>query len=567
MKRQSFVLSAIILALGGFFAKAIGALYKIPLTNILGSGGMGLYYLIFPIYSLIITICSSGLSVSLATNVARCRKVRNRYNEQKLLRVALVLGFAISVVFATIIITISKPLAYAQGNINAYKGYIAIAPAIIISTLIAVLRGYFQGVENMVPTTISLIIEQIVKLSVGLILAHQLCQYGIQYAVLGAVVGVTISEVVALIIISINFFTYKGQLYYNYRNLNYKSRQKLKVLPILKCNNKYSLARNNNSKLYKCSSLAVRYTTKKALKILLSISLPSMLSSIIIPISTMLDSLMIINILSNSGYSSLVSTSLYGLWGGIVQTLLSLPTIIVSAIATSLVPSLSGLVAQNDTNEIKKKVAFFIKLTWVLSLLMFVIVFVFAEDILMFLYGDGLSNSVIDELYYATKMLKISSVSIVYYAFLQTFTSIMQSIGKSFIPVIALGCGIIIRTILITVLVGNANINIFGAIIANIVFLIIATILMAFALKYYIDIKYNFYNHLIKPIIVSAILLVGMIIVKWGLKGIINYFFAMIISAIIGVVIFVIWVYFSKIFTPKEKSAFNLRKKTISRNK
>ena len=567
MKRQSFVLSAIILALGGFFAKAIGALYKIPLTNILGSGGMGLYYLIFPIYSLIITICSSGLSVSLATNVARCRKVRNRYNEQKLLRVALVLGFAISVVFATIIITISKPLAYAQGNINAYKGYIAIAPAIIISTLIAVLRGYFQGVENMVPTTISLIIEQIVKLSVGLILAHQLCQYGIQYAVLGAVVGVTISEVVALIIISINFFTYKGQLYYNYRNLNYKSRQKPKVLPILKCNNKYSLARNNNSKLYKCSSLAVRYTTKKALKILLSISLPSMLSSIIIPISTMLDSLMIINILSNSGYSSLVSTSLYGLWGGIVQTLLSLPTIIVSAIATSLVPSLSGLVAQNDTNEIKKKVAFFIKLTWVLSLLMFVIVFVFAEDILIFLYGDGLSNSVIDELFYATKMLKISSVSIVYYAFLQTFTSIMQSIGKSFIPVIALGCGIIIRTILITVLVGNANINIFGAIIANIVFLIIATILMAFALKYYIDIKYNFYNHLIKPIIVSAILLVGMIIVKWGLKGIINYFFAMIISAIIGVVIFVIWVYFSKIFTPKEKNAFNLRKKTISRNK
>ena len=52
MKGRSFVLSAIILALGGFFAKAIGALYKIPLTNILGSSGMGLYYLVFPIYSL-----------------------------------------------------------------------------------------------------------------------------------------------------------------------------------------------------------------------------------------------------------------------------------------------------------------------------------------------------------------------------------------------------------------------------------------------------------------------------------------------------------------------------------
>ena len=97
MKSKSFVLSALILALGGFFAKAIGALYKIPLTNILGSSGMGLYYLVFPVYSLIITICSSGISVALSTEVAKCRKLRHRYNEQKLLRVALIISFIICI--------------------------------------------------------------------------------------------------------------------------------------------------------------------------------------------------------------------------------------------------------------------------------------------------------------------------------------------------------------------------------------------------------------------------------------------------------------------------------------
>ena len=56
MKKQSFVISAIILALGGFFAKAIGAIYKIPLTNVLGSSGMGIYYLVFPaVFCLIFT--------------------------------------------------------------------------------------------------------------------------------------------------------------------------------------------------------------------------------------------------------------------------------------------------------------------------------------------------------------------------------------------------------------------------------------------------------------------------------------------------------------------------------
>ena len=169
MKGRSFVLSAIILALGGFFAKAIGALYKIPLTNILGSSGMGLYYLVFPIYSLFITICSSGINVALATEVAKCRKVRHRYNEQKLLRVGLYISFLLSLIFTIITLLISFPVAELQGNINARFGYVAIAPAIIISSIIATLRGYFQGVENMVPTTVSLIVEQIVKLSFGLI--------------------------------------------------------------------------------------------------------------------------------------------------------------------------------------------------------------------------------------------------------------------------------------------------------------------------------------------------------------------------------------------------------------
>ena len=225
MKKQTFIISALILALGGFFAKAIGALYKIPLANILGSSGMGIYYLIFPIYSLLITISSSGIAVCLATEVAKCRKIRHRYNEQKLLRTALVLTFVISFLFMLIIILVAKPIAQLQGNINGYLGYIVISPAIIISSMIATLRGYFQGIENMIPTTVSLIIEQVVKLSVGLVLAHLLCVKGIEYAVIGAILGVTISEVIAFVIIAINFFTYKGQLHYNYRNLNYRKNQ------------------------------------------------------------------------------------------------------------------------------------------------------------------------------------------------------------------------------------------------------------------------------------------------------------------------------------------------------
>jgi stage V sporulation protein B len=97
--------------MGGFFAKAIGALYKIPLANILGSSGMGIYYLIFPIYSLFITLSSSGVAIALSTEVAKCRKIRHRYNEQKLLRVSLIITFLISLFFTIITIVFSKIIA------------------------------------------------------------------------------------------------------------------------------------------------------------------------------------------------------------------------------------------------------------------------------------------------------------------------------------------------------------------------------------------------------------------------------------------------------------------------
>lgn len=564
MKRSSFVLSAIILTLGGFFAKAIGAIYKIPLTNILGSSGMGIYYLVFPIYSLVIVLCSSGISVALSTEVAKCRKIHHRYNEQKLLRIALVISFLLSLILSIVIIVLSTVLSEFQGNINARLGYIAISPAIILSTLIATIRGYFQGIENMVPTTVSMIIEQVVKLSVGLVLAHKLCVYGVSYAVLGAILGVTISEVVALIIIVINFIAYKGQLDYNYRNLKYKGKRKCDVGKICKSKKIYEKCKINiPQKVYLSNSKLIRYSNKVAFKKLMKLALPCTLSSILIPITTMIDSFLVINLLVDLGYTLAIATSLYGLWGGIVQTLISLPTIIVSAIATSLVPALSGLVVKNNSMEIKNKIAFYIKLSFVISIAMFVLFFIFAEDLLAFLYGDGLSSDVIDEMLICTTMLKFSSLSIIYYSFLQTFTTILQTMGKSQIPFFALLIGTIIRIILTILLTKVSAINIFGVVIANILFLTVADVILASYISRNIMLEYRLFDHLFKPVILGICTLLLCELIKFAFKNIISYMPLAIISGLIGMAVFVFLVYFGKIFTPKELEQFKFKRKKI----
>lgn len=562
MRKQTFVISAIILTLGGFFAKAIGALYKIPLTNILGSSGMGVYYLIFPIYSLIISLCSSGVSVALTCEVAKCRKIRHKFNEQKLLRVSLLLSFFSSLIFAIIIIFSARYLASLQGNVNAYTGYIAIAPSIILSCLIATLRGYFQGIENMIPTTISLIVEQIVKLGLGLILAHKFCVYGIEYAVLGAVLGVTLSEVVALIIIVINFLLYKGQLDFNFRNICYKPKRKIQVPAIIK-SKRHLVKTNYKSKKnhYVCNSKWVKYTNSVAIKKILKIALPTTLSSILIPISSMLDTFMIINLLFKSGYSMIVSTSLYGLWGGVIQSLISLPTIVISAITTSLVPSLSGLVYKNDTNEIRKKVAFYIKLTWVLSIFMFVCLYVFSPDILRFFYGEGLNDGVLNELEIATNMLKISSLSIIYYAFLQTFTSILQTIGKSHVPFLTLLFAVVLRTFMVFVLTQIPSINIYGVVISNIVYLGISDMVLACVIIRKIELNLNGLS-LFKPLLYGIILLSVLELSHMALQNVLGYINTTIILALVSLIVYPILVYFGKVFNSHELKLFGKKKLT-----
>ena len=566
MKRHSFIISAIILTMGGFFAKAIGALYKIPLTNILGASGIGLYYLVFPVYAIIISLSSGGIAVAVATEVAKCRKIRHRYNEQKILQVSVIISFLLSLVLTIITILIAKRLAELQGNINARVGYIAIAPAIILSSIIATIRGYFQGIENMVPTTVSLIIEQIVKLSLGLILAHKLSSLGINYAVLGAILGVTMSEVVAIIVITINFVLYKGQLDFNYRQLISRGRKKIKSLGFVKCG-LVSICKNHlNHKVYKCYKDRHRYSAREAFLRILKIALPSTMSGLVLPIATMLDSFLIINILVKSGVSTVTATSLYGLYGGVVQSLISLPIIIVTAIATALVPALSGLLVHNDTNEITNRTNFFIKITWLVSILAVIVVFVFADGIIKFLYGDGLNSITINEFEFAVKLLKMSSISIVYSAFLQTNTAILQVVGGASVPFWASALMLPIRIVLLFILIPIPSINIFGAVIANTVYLLLINIVLVWKIKRKIALKYSLYFHLLKPIIIGLLcLLVGVIMYTLTSK-ISNYMVAMVTVGILIVSMYVLWLYFGRVFTNREKVYFRFRRKITKKH-
>lgn len=152
---------------GGFIAKLIGALYRIPLTNLIGGYGMGLYQMVYPFYCLLLTVSATGIPSSIAKMTAEKRA--RGISDKGVLKSALILFLSIGAVGALLMTALAPVLSRAQDYPDLKSGYIALAPSVFLVSAISVFRGWFQGENKMFPTALSEVTEQVVKVGLGLL--------------------------------------------------------------------------------------------------------------------------------------------------------------------------------------------------------------------------------------------------------------------------------------------------------------------------------------------------------------------------------------------------------------
>ena len=170
-KRSSFAVGAMVLAGAGFVSKFLGAIYRIPLTNILGAEGIGMYQLVFPIYALMLTLSSGGVPSAIARLVAERSGVNDEEGAKKVFFSSAVLLTLFGGIAVLSLVLLARPLAALQGNEALRYGYYAIAPAILIVAGSAYFKGWFQGNLDMMPSAYTQLIEQGVKMGAGLFLS------------------------------------------------------------------------------------------------------------------------------------------------------------------------------------------------------------------------------------------------------------------------------------------------------------------------------------------------------------------------------------------------------------
>ncbi|MDD5017940.1 MAG: polysaccharide biosynthesis protein [Eubacteriales bacterium] len=483
--QKSFVKGAAILGAAGLVVKLIGAIFRIPLTNIIGWEGMANYQVAYPLYAALVVISTAGLPAAISRMVSERVTVGDFKGAHKVFQTAFKVLLIIGIVSTIILLSISGLIANATGIPSAKLSLMMIAPALLFVALLSAYRGYFQGLQEMVPTAATQIIEQIVKLGAGLYLASLWIDKGVEYGAAGALLGVSISEICALVLV-IGLYNRK----------------------------KKDLKENRR----KHGSRALLSPDKSTAKELLRIAVPITLGACIMPIVGLLDTLIVTNTMATINYSAynlLSPIDSFGVLTGSVNPLINMPAVLSLALCMSLVPAISEAKTRKDAASVGTRSAMGFKLAILIGLPCAVGMYLLAQPIITLLYSSRLSSgglsaeeiAVIKEgLRIGAELLRTLSIGVLFLTMLQTMTGILQGAGKQHIPLINLGIGAVVKVVLSIALIRIPSLNINGAAIGTAACYGIAALLNIAAVIKYTKPNIKAGSGLLMPVISTAVM-------------------------------------------------------------
>ncbi|EQB35850.1 stage V sporulation protein B [Virgibacillus sp. CM-4] len=353
MTKQTFLQGTLILILAGMITRFLGFINRIVVARLMGEEGVGLYMMALPTFFLVITLTQLGLPVAISKRTAEAEAQGDHAKIKKILIVSLVITGISSIIFTTGMILATPFIATTLlTDDRTLYPLLAISPIIPIIAISSVLRGYFQGKQNMKPQSYAQVIEQIIRISCVALFVKLLLPYGLEFAAAGAMFSIILGEFVSLL--------------YMVRMFKLKKRIKIR-------SRFFSYLRSS----------------RDTLKELFSIALPSTGSRMIGSISNFLEPILVAQSLAIAGISSTLATKQYGELTGYVLPLLFLPTFITHSLSTALVPSISEAEATNNTKLIHYRIHQSIRISFSSGAIATIVLTLFSVPILTYMYGTG----------------------------------------------------------------------------------------------------------------------------------------------------------------------------------
>ncbi|ELK44802.1 UNVERIFIED_CONTAM: stage V sporulation protein B [Halobacillus marinus] len=353
MSKQTFLHGALILVAAGLITRLLGFINRIVVARVMGAEGVGLYMMALPTLILAITITQFGLPVAISKRVSEAEAGGDERKIKRILAVSLSVTGTLSILFTALLFIMAPVIAnHFLTDSRALYPLLVVTPIIPIIAVSSVIRGYFQGRQNMKPQAMSQVIEQVVRIGAVVLLTKLLYPYGVQFAAAGAMASAVLGEL--------------ASLFYMLRQFNVHKRFRLR-------------------KTWKSHIGEGR----KTLNELMTIALPTTGSRFIGSLTYFFEPILVAQSLAIAGIAAVESTKQYGELTGYVLPLLFLPTFLTHALSISLVPSISEAQAQGKTETIQYRIMQSIRLSIASGGVITIIFMIFPAVILMTIYGTS----------------------------------------------------------------------------------------------------------------------------------------------------------------------------------
>ena len=434
----SFFGSAAVLTTAVVLSKILGALYKIPLGNLLGAGGMAHFYAAYNIFNVLLLLSTAGFPAAVSRLTSTAAAMSRRNQVRRIFRTSLLLLTVVGLVFGGVMFLFPDVLAGLLHDPLAAPAIRLLAPSVACICVISAIRGHTQGLGNMVPTAVSQIIESTAKLAVGLTACVLLLKRNAapELAAAGAISGVTAGAVLALLYLA--FFTHRNALPYAAD-----------------------------------TPLSVRATAKSILRVGLPITAGSAGMSII----TLLDqSLTLYTLQHKLLYSAEAAVNLYGEYT-LSMTLFALPCSFIYPVSAALMPAVAAARARRDPAAVRELAENALRLTVLLSLPMGLGLSVLAEPILRALYPAA------PEAAAAAEHLQILGIAAVFICLMAITAGILQACERENFPLFSLLCGGTLKIVSNYLMVSRPEINIRGAAVSTLFCYALVALLNLLALR------------------------------------------------------------------------------------
>ncbi len=463
------LLQGSILAVAGILVRFIGLLYKVPMIRILGQEGIGYYNTAYEIYNIGLILSSYSLPLAMSKLIA-ARRVRNQHQDvRRVFYSGLTVSAAAGGLMTLLLLLggdfITAAIFKSPSSALPLK---VMAPTIFVFSIMGVIRGYFQGQGNMVPTSVSQIIEQVVHAVVSIAASYAFMAWFAtrpnvkSYGAAGGTLGTLCGAVAALVYLAIRMFCFRRQ--------NARAFRRPQQIPVETWRNVYS-----------------------ALFLTLT---PIILSQFVYQLSGSVDNSMFGQIMDAKGLNETQRATLLGVYGGEYRLLSNVPVAIASSLGASMIPSIVQSRTCHRLKEVRYKIRMTIKFNMLIAIPCAVGMGVLAGPIMELIFHDTSELS--------ANLMRIGAPAVVFFSLSTVTNAVLQGIDRMSKSVSHSAISLFLHIILVYVMLKYLNWNVYGLVIGNVTFALVVCILNWISIKRALRYRQEILTTFLLPLLASV---------------------------------------------------------------